>query len=73
MRGLGAGDWGLETGNPLTALAPCPRMVYKPWSVNNLSNRIKFMSEDTKKILYSMVGVINNYNGKPIFKDISLS
>src|SRR5210317_2222623 len=31
------------------------------------------MSEDTKKIIYSMVGVNKNYNGKPIIKDISLS
>ncbi|MBW2689326.1 MAG: energy-dependent translational throttle protein EttA [Deltaproteobacteria bacterium] len=31
------------------------------------------MSEDTKKIIYSMVGVNKNYNNKPIIKDISLS
>ena len=31
------------------------------------------MSEDTKKIIYSMVGVNKNYNGKPVIKDISLS
>jgi len=31
------------------------------------------MSEDTKKIIYSMVGVNKNYNKKPIIKDISLS
>jgi ATP-binding cassette ChvD family protein len=31
------------------------------------------MSEETKKIIYSMVGVNKNYNGKPIIKDISLS
>ncbi|PLX77973.1 MAG: energy-dependent translational throttle protein EttA [Desulfuromonas sp.] len=31
------------------------------------------MSEDTKKIIYSMVGVSKNYNNKPIIKDISLS
>ena len=31
------------------------------------------MSEDTKKIIYSMVGVNKNYSGKPIIKDISLS
>ncbi|MEJ2470118.1 MAG: energy-dependent translational throttle protein EttA [Desulfuromonadales bacterium] len=31
------------------------------------------MSEDTKKIIYSMVGVNKNYQGKPVIKDISLS
>ncbi|MGK2907256.1 MAG: energy-dependent translational throttle protein EttA [Desulfuromonadales bacterium] len=31
------------------------------------------MSEDTKKIIYSMMGVNKNYNGKPVIKDISLS
>ncbi len=31
------------------------------------------MSEDTKKIIYSMVGVNKNYSGKPVIKDISLS
>ena len=31
------------------------------------------MSEDTKKIIYSMIGVNKNYNGKPVIKDISLS
>ena len=31
------------------------------------------MSEDTKKIIYSMVGVNKNYSGKSIIKDISLS
>jgi len=31
------------------------------------------MSEDTKKIIYSMVGVNKNYHNKPIIKDISLS
>lgn len=31
------------------------------------------MSEDTKKIIYSMVGVGKSYNNKPIIKDISLS
>ena len=31
------------------------------------------MSEDTKKIIYSMVGVSKNYNKQPIIKDISLS
>src|SRR5210317_1116062 len=31
------------------------------------------MSEDTKKIIYSMMGVNKSYNGKPIIKDISLS
>ena len=31
------------------------------------------MSEDTKKIIYSMVGVNKNYQNKPIIKDISLS
>ena len=31
------------------------------------------MSEDTKKIIYSMVGVNKHYNNKPIIKDISLS
>ena len=31
------------------------------------------MSEDTKKIIYSMVGVSKHYNKQPIIKDISLS
>jgi sulfate-transporting ATPase len=31
------------------------------------------MSEDTKKIIYSMMGVNKSYNSKPIIKDISLS
>jgi len=31
------------------------------------------MSEDTKKIIYSMIGVNKNYNNKPVIKDISLS
>ena len=31
------------------------------------------MSEDTKKIIYSMIGVNKNYDKKPIIKDISLS
>jgi ATP-binding cassette ChvD family protein len=31
------------------------------------------MSEDTKKIIYSMMRVNKNYNGKPVIKDISLS
>ncbi|MDT8441330.1 MAG: energy-dependent translational throttle protein EttA [Desulfuromonadales bacterium] len=31
------------------------------------------MSEDSKKIIYSMVGVNKNYQGKPVIKDISLS
>lgn len=31
------------------------------------------MSEDSKKIIYSMMGVNKNYNNKPIIKDISLS
>ncbi len=31
------------------------------------------MSEDTKKIIYSMMGVNKNYNSKPVIKDISLS
>ena len=31
------------------------------------------MSEDTKKIIYSMSGVNKNYNNKPVIKDISLS
>jgi len=31
------------------------------------------MSEDTKKIIYSMVGVSKYYNKQPIIKDISLS
>jgi sulfate-transporting ATPase len=31
------------------------------------------MSEDTKKIIYSMAGVNKNYNNKPVIKDISLS
>jgi ATP-binding cassette ChvD family protein len=31
------------------------------------------MSEDTKKIIYSMMGVNKSYNNKPVIKDISLS
>lgn len=31
------------------------------------------MSEDTKKIIYTMIGVNKNYNNKPVIKDISLS
>ncbi len=31
------------------------------------------MSEDTKKIIYSMIGVNKNYDKKPVIKDISLS
>jgi ATP-binding cassette ChvD family protein len=31
------------------------------------------MSEDTKKIIYSMMGVNKSYNSKPIIKNISLS
>ncbi|HMB15551.1 MAG TPA: ATP-binding cassette domain-containing protein, partial [Pelovirga sp.] len=31
------------------------------------------MSEDTKKIIYSMMRVSKNYNKQPIIKDISLS
>jgi len=31
------------------------------------------MSEDTKKVIYSMMRVSKNYNKKPIIKDISLS
>jgi len=31
------------------------------------------VSEDTKKIIYSMVGVSKHYNKQPIIKDISLS
>jgi energy-dependent translational throttle protein EttA len=31
------------------------------------------MTIDTKKIIYSMMGVSKNYNNKPIIKDISLS
>ena len=31
------------------------------------------MSEDTKKIIYSMMGVNKSYNSKPIIKDVSLS
>ncbi len=31
------------------------------------------MSEDTKKVIYSMMGVNKSYNNKPIIKDISLS
>jgi len=32
-----------------------------------------FMSEDTKKIIYSMMRVSKNYNKQPVIKDISLS
>ena len=31
------------------------------------------MSEDTKKIIYSMMGFKKSYNSKTIIKDISLS
>jgi sulfate-transporting ATPase len=34
---------------------------------------MNLMSEDTKKIIYSMMGVSKSYNSKPIIKDISLS
>jgi sulfate-transporting ATPase len=34
---------------------------------------MNLMSEDTKKIIYSMMGVNKSYNSKPIIKDISLS
>ncbi len=31
------------------------------------------MSEDTKKIIYTMMGISKSYNNKPVIKDISLS
>jgi ATP-binding cassette ChvD family protein len=54
-------------------LAERAQMVYKLVHSNLFFSKVALMSEDSKKIIFSMVGVNKYYNNKPIIKDISLS
>jgi len=53
---------------------PAPFSIYKGKGVQTIYNwRLKEMTSEPQKIIYSMIGVSKFYDKKPVIKDISLS